>query len=34
MGLAGLVYGMWLLIPGAAVTIVALLGLMRESAAA
>ena len=34
VGLAGLVYGVWLLIPGAAVTIVALLGLMRESAAA
>jgi cytochrome c oxidase subunit IV len=34
IGLAGLVYGAWLLIPGALVTIAALLGLMRESAAA
>ncbi len=33
-GLAGLVYGVWLLIPGAVVTIAALLGLMRETAAA
>lgn len=32
-GLAGLMYGIWLVIPGALVTIVALLGLMRESAA-
>ena len=34
VGLAGLVYGTWLLIPGAVVTIAALLGLMRETAAA
>jgi hypothetical protein len=33
-GLAGLVYGTWLLIPGAVVTIAALIGLMRETAAA
>jgi Cytochrome c oxidase subunit IV len=34
VGLAGLVYGTWLLIPGTVVTIAALLGLMRETAAA
>ena len=33
-GLAGLVYGTWLLIPGAVVTAVALIGLMWETAAA
>ncbi len=33
-GLAGLVYGTWLLIPGAVVTAAALIGLMRETAAA
>ena len=33
-GLTGLVYGTWLLIPGAVVTTVALIGLMRETAAA
>lgn len=32
--LAGLVYGLWLVVPGVLVTIAALLGLMRESAAA
>jgi hypothetical protein len=31
--LAGLLYGIWLVIPGVLVTVVALLGLMRESAA-
>jgi hypothetical protein len=34
VGLAGLVYGAWLFIPGAVVTIAALLGLLRETAAA
>lgn len=33
VGLAGLIYGTWLLIPGTVVTIAALLGLMRETAA-
>jgi cytochrome c oxidase subunit IV len=33
-GLAGLVYGTWLLIPGAVVTTAALIGLLRETAAA
>ena len=33
-GLAGLIYGTWLLIPGAVVTIAALIGLMQETAAA
>ena len=33
-GLAGLVYGTWLLIPGAVVTIAALVGLMQETAEA
>ena len=32
VGLAGLVYGVWLFIPGAVVTIAALVGLMRETA--
>ena len=34
VGLTGLVYGAWLLIPGALVTTAALIGLMRETAAA
>jgi Cytochrome c oxidase subunit IV len=33
-GLTGLVYGTWLIIPWAAVTAAALIGLMRETAAA
>ena len=34
VGMTGLVYGVWLLVPGVVVTIAALLGLMRETAAA
>ena len=34
VGLAGLVYGTWLLIPGALATTAALIGLMQETAAA
>ena len=34
VALVGLVYGVWLLVPGLAITIAALLGLMRENSRA